>query len=477
MTRDATQTPATTLSRTWQSAAGVPDRSKTRRRTDVSGDAAGRRLALPCHTVRVADSWRLRERVSMSNVGARRRAVSLWPSAVVLGVADALGLGLIRNLGVQGVPVVAVDAHRRTIGFASRYSVAQRVTDLHHDEAGFVRDLVAIGRGLPTRPVLFTGDEKYLEVVSRHLDVLAEHFAVPMCPRGTMERIADKGEQLEAALRVGVPTPVTVRLAGVRDLARAADLVPFPAVLKPVTPLDRLRLMNLTGAKAIPVRDPEHLHEAYEPIRSCGPLLLQEVIPGDDDQILLAATYHDARSRPLAVFTGRKLRQHPRGFGNTRAGESLWDQEVADLMLRLLAEFEYQGISDVEFKRDARDGSLKLMEINARQGLWGTLATAAGVNLTYVAYRDAIGSPVTALPQKDGVGWLDSIHDVADSLREVRRREMRIGGWLGSLGAVRADAILSLRDPAPAAIEVAGTAARHLRPGSSRRAAGAAARA
>ena len=399
----------------------------------------------------------------MRSMGVRRRGVATWPPAVVLGMTDALGLGLVRNLGVHGVPVVAVDAHRRAIGFASRYCIAQRITDLHHDEAGFVRDLIAIGRGRTARPVLFTGDEEYLDVVARHLDVLAEHFAVPMCPRDTMDRIADKSEQLLTAQRVGVPAPVSVRLDGSDDIARAADLVPFPAVLKPVTPLERLRLLSRTGAKAIPVPDTQHLRGAYEPIKSCGRLMLQELVPGDDDQILLAGTYHDARSRPLAVFTGRKLRQHPRGFGNTRAGESLWDQEVADLMLRLLAEFQYHGISDVEFKRDARDGSLKLMEINARQGLWATLATAAGVNLTYVAYRDAIGSPVTAPPQRDGVGWVDSIHDVPDSLREVRRHEIRLGDWLASLGGVRADAVLSLRDPAPAAMEVARVGRVHLR--------------
>ena len=406
----------------------------------------------------------------MKGPRVRRRGMSAWPPAVVLGASDALGLGLIRNLGVHCVPVVAVDSPRRAIGYASRYSVAQRVTDLHHDEAAFVRDLIAIGRGRPTRPVLFTGDEDYLDVVSRNLDILAEYFAVPLCSRSTMERIVDKGEQLEAARRAGVPTPVTVRLAGEDDLARVADLVPYPALLKPVTPPGQLRLMNLTGAKAIPVQDPKHLREAYEPIRSCGTLLLQELVPGADDQVLLAGTYHDARSRPLAVFAGRKLRQHPRGFGNTRAGESLWDQEVADLTLRLLAEFQYHGISDVEFKRDARDGSLKLMEMHARQGLWGTLATSAGVNLTYVAYRDAIGSPVTAPPQRDGVGWVDSISDVADSFREARRHEIRVRDWLRSLGNVRADAVLSLRDPLPAAIEVAQVAARHLPTGARLRA-------
>jgi predicted ATP-grasp superfamily ATP-dependent carboligase len=402
------------------------------------------------------------ERYVVIKLGTAPHEDTSRPAAVVLGVDDALGLGLIRNLGVHGVPVFAVDARRRAIGFASRYGIAQRVTDLRRDEVGFVRDLIAIRRGLSAPPVLLTGDEEYLDVVARNLDVLAEHFAIRMCPSSTMERLADKEEQLLAAQRAGVPAPVAVRIAGPDDLRRAADLVPFPALLKPVTPLERLRLMKLAGAKAVPVRDPAQLREKHEAIKACGTLMLQELIPGDDDQILLAGAYHDARSRPLAVFTGRKLRQHPRGFGNTRAGESLWDQEVADLMLRLLAEFQYQGISDVEFKRDARDGSLKLMEINARQGLWATLATAAGVNLTYTAYRDAIGSPVTAPPQRDGVGWVDSIHDVPDSLREVRRDEMRPGDWFASLAGVRADAVLSLRDPAPAAMEVVRVAWAHL---------------
>ena len=181
--------------------------------------------------------------------------------------------------------------------------------------------------------------------------------------------------------------------------------MPFPAVLKPVTPLERLRLLSRTGAKAIPVPDPQHLRETYEPIESCGRLMLQELVPGDDDQNLLAGTYHDARSRPLAVFTGRKLRQHPRGFGNARAGESLWDQKVADLMLRLLAEFQYHGISEVEFKRIPG----RFVEADGDQptsGVMGDAGDRRRSHLTYLAYRDAIGRPVTAPPQRTvWAGW------------------------------------------------------------------------
>ena len=154
--------------------------------------------------------------------------------------------------------------------------------------------------------------------------------------------------------------------------------MPFPAVLKPLVPM---ALRRRTGLKVALVERRDRLDEAFRRFGSCGALLLQEVVPVCDDAVFIAGTYHDAASRPLAVFTGRKLRQHPKGFGDTRAGESRWCDELAGVTLRLLDGARYHGIADVEFKRDERDGRLKLMEVNARQGLWGPLATASGVNL------------------------------------------------------------------------------------------------
>ena len=65
--------------------------------------------------------------------------------------------------------------------------------------------------------------------------------------------------------------------------------------------------------------------------------------------------------------------------------------------------------------------------------------------------------------QRDGVRWVDGIHDVADTLRELRRGEVRFGDWVNSLRGVRADAVLSLRDPGPAAIEIGRVGSRVLR--------------
>jgi predicted ATP-grasp superfamily ATP-dependent carboligase len=151
----------------------------------------------------------------------------------------------------------------------------------------------------------------------------------------------------------------------------------------------------------------------------------------------------------LATFTGRKLRQHPRQFGVTRLAESRWIEEVAHLTRRFLEAIPYHGLYDLEFMLDPRDGRYKFIEINARQPLWVPLATAAGVNLSLIAYRDLLGHPLKAQRQRDGVNWTNLWQDAPDSLAEWRRGELSLAEWLRPLARVRADAWLSLSDPSP----------------------------
>jgi predicted ATP-grasp superfamily ATP-dependent carboligase len=127
--------------------------------------------------------------------------------------------------------------------------------------------------------------------------------------------------------------------------------------------------------------------------------MVQELVPGGDDSLFTLGSYVDRRGTPLAVFSGRKLRQTPPGIGTCRLGEALWVEEVVDRGFALLRAFSYTGISQVEFKRDPRSGRLKLMEINARLWQWHGLAAACGADPVQAAYLDLTGrrvDPVTS---------------------------------------------------------------------------------
>ncbi|MCB1092704.1 MAG: hypothetical protein KDL87_14305, partial [Verrucomicrobiae bacterium] len=146
--------------------------------------------------------------------------------------------------------------------------------------------------------------------------------------------------------------------------------------------------------------------------------VLQEIIPGEDDQLYTLGTAISASGNVTAIFTGRKLRQMPPKFGICRAGESCDEPTIVDLGVRLLKRFDYFGVSQVEFKYDARDGKFKLMEINPRTWAWVAIAERVGVNLAFHYYLDAFGKEPPFASQRPGKTlWFGLYDDIRYSFR------------------------------------------------------------
>ena len=154
------------------------------------------------------------------------------------------------------------------------------------------------------------------------------------------------------------------------------------------------------------------------------------------------------------IFCGRKLLQAPAGVGTCRVGVAEWDDEAVDGARRLLHALGFHGISQVEYKRDPRDGTLRLMEVNARLWQWHSLAAACGVDLVQMAYRDAIGEPVAARTSRgsDGRRWVALVRHV----RESRRERLGLRRTLFPLRPPFTEPVFSLHDPMPAVHQLVG---------------------
>jgi predicted ATP-grasp superfamily ATP-dependent carboligase len=378
--------------------------------------------------------------------------------AVVMHVAFAAGLGVIRDLATFDVPVLGLDPNPRAIGLRSRYAAGMVCPDPKQDEEAFLTFLEDLGGRLPRRGVLFPTHDEYVWPISRHAARLEPCFHVPFSRWDVMERLYDKRSQLEAAWSVGVDTPRTVFVDSHEALERGAAEIGFPALFKPV---ESLAFKTRFRRHVLEIRTRDELERVYERVADCGTLMLQEIVPGGDEELWTYGSYLDPQSRPMAEFTGHKLRQHPVGFGHCRMALSRWDDELAAAGLRLLQELRYHGVSQVEFKRDVRDGRYRLMEINARHWMWHSLAAASGVNLSLAAYRDAVGRPYVARRQVDGRKWVVALTDVLDAQAEFRRGERKVGPWLASYAGTAQDGVLSLRDPVPGLL-AAGRLARNV---------------
>jgi D-aspartate ligase len=178
-------------------------------------------------------------------------------------------------------------------------------------------------------------------------------------------------------------------------------------------------------------------------------VVVTEVVPGPDESFCSYYTYL-VDGEPLFHYTKRKLRQHPIHFGDGTFHVSEDVPEARELGLRLFRAAGLRGLGNVEFKRDARDGRLKLIECNLRLTAADPMIRAGGLDLPHLLYERACGRPGPPLP---GGGrrtrqW-HPVKDVRALLQYRRTGELSTGSWLRSLRGSTCLPLFSLSDPGP----------------------------
>lgn len=376
--------------------------------------------------------------------------------AVVLQASGPNGLGIVRALGREGIPVIACDHDPRALGLLSRYATPCFTRNPLTDPTGFADDVVALGGRLAAPGVLFATHDETLIALGPHEERLAGRFHRPWSPWERMGPALDKAAQHAAARACGFPVPASVVVRDEGDLAAVAGELRFPVVVKPRrAPEFRAR----AHAQLLECVNIEQLRRVWDIVGPYEPQVC-EMIPGGDERIWTLGSYRDAAGVPLASFTGRKLRQWPTRFGTGRAAEAHWDAEYAARGHRLLDELGFHGLSQLETKRDPRDERDYLIEVNTRSWLWIDLAVAAGVNLPLAAYLDAVGRPRTwPAGHRSDIRWLLTSKHIGGSLREIHAREWTWGEFLATLRPPWRDGVWARDDPAPAR----GQLARQLR--------------
>ena len=371
--------------------------------------------------------------------------------ALILG-ADYRGLGVARSLGRHGVPVWVVAERGEPLATVSRY--ARRSVRWPEPEVqsrvDFLLELAA-SRDLQGWALIPSGD-RTAAMIARNHAALEPAYALTTPPWDVLRWAYDKRLTHELADRVGVASPRTVRAGAGFDPA-VAD-VAFPAVLKPAIKEDS---NALTTAKAWLIDDRPTLERRYREAASLIEpelLIVQELIAGGGEaQFSYAALCRDGV--PQASITARRTRQYPADFGRASTFvETVEYPEVVEPSLRLLRELRYTGLIEVEFKRDPRDGVLKLLDMNPRVWGWHTLCGRAGVDFPWLQWLSLCGERVPAAEARAGVGWLRLTTDTPTAVKELFGRRLELREYARSLRRPRESAIFAWDDPLPGLAEV-----------------------
>jgi len=374
--------------------------------------------------------------------------------AVILYMSH-LGLGLARALGREGVRVFALDPHREALGMNSRYVSPVITPDIKAGEGRYLDFLLEFGRSLPARAVLYPTGDPTVVLVSRERDALARCYDFVMPEHATVLKLLTKDGLDAVAREHGIPAPRTVIPADRSAVEAAARDLAFPVILKPAES-HAWKAREITdiigvGTKVVPCATPDELLANYDRIAAHDPaVVVQEVVPGEDERLAYCCFYVGRSGEMLGFFAGRKRRVLPPGFGSASMAESMADPALADATLRLVRAVGYRGLGGVEFKLDPRDNTYKLIEFNARFGLWDALGARCGVNLALIAWRDAQGLPVQPrLEYRTGVKWVSIERDLSAFRLYRRQGKLTTRQWLRSLAGEKMWAVFAWDDLAP----------------------------
>jgi predicted ATP-grasp superfamily ATP-dependent carboligase len=299
-------------------------------------------------------------------------------------------LAAVRSLGSKGIRTVVAEKTRFNPSAFSKYCTKAVISpDPKEEPERYLIWLIKTLSQEQCDAALFM-DEATMRIAVNHRHELEKICQVLLPPAESYAATIDKSLTMSIAEKLGVPVPRTVELphhaAPTEQLLHelTKDLK-YPLVIKP---------RSSNGSRGIRfVDDKELLVEIYASVHNQYPYpLIQERIPKGPKYD--ACFCYDSNQRLVASYIQKQVRNYPLDRGPSTVHESVKFPELVEYSKKLLDHLSWNGVADVEFMVDPRDGTPILMEINPR--FWSSthLSVRCGVDFPWLVYQLALGKEV-----------------------------------------------------------------------------------
>ena len=376
------------------------------------------------------------------------------PVAVVFSLFET-GLGIARSLGQQGIKVIGVD-FKKDIAWYSRYVkplICPHPLKQMETFLGWIKQNFS---GSEKKIPAFLSSDDFLASFSINRSVLSEFFLFNLADSHLLDKIANKHSQYLLAKNAGIQQPETRILINKEDIhSMDLDDFHFPVFIKGLD-VNSWRERISGTIKGFPADSVDDLYrKTVDIIDQNVPIIIQEIIKGPDTNHCKYNAYIGLDGQTKAEFTLRKIRQNPIHFGVGAVVESIYDVDLIAEGRKLFKGINFTGIGSAEFKRDEKDGQLKLIEINPRYWQQNYLSTACGVNFPYINYCDLNEIPVANNPDfKNGIKWVNRYMDVDSFLKYRKEGVLTFSAWRKSLKGKKVYSDFTWDDPIPGFYEI-----------------------
>lgn len=317
------------------------------------------------------------------------------------------GLGVVRSLAPLGVRCFILYNDRDDPCLATRYGVKIRVPGI--SAADVLSALRRIKAETGRKAVLFLTNDVSVASISRNREAFRELVELPLPDHDVVDALLQKDRCRALYEEAGIDQPETVCLTrgGADD---GLDRLRYPCILKasekPDGYSERFRKAYIV----------ESAHEARAVFSTMEGFVdravIQEWIEGQEADIYFGLSVMGRDGRPAAAFCGRKINSWPPRMGNTARCVPAPELQgpVLETTTRFFERVGLVGFGALEFKRDARDGRLCVIEPTVfRPDYQAEIATLNGINLPEAYYCLATGQSFSATNSTNACGWSDPV--------------------------------------------------------------------
>jgi predicted ATP-grasp superfamily ATP-dependent carboligase len=363
---------------------------------------------------------------------------------VIIDANWVTAIGVIRSLALEDIPSISLTRRKFGLGRYSNQTIGLVCPDYQIFPERFLEFMVDLGKHLKKPGIIMPTDDLVLERLMQFDEELSPYYLKTFPEPKILGNAMNKYNQYLAAKSIGLPVPYSIAPDNESDLdAWPKDF--FPCVVKGRKGKYFFEHFNV---QAILIQNYAGLQNIYR--QSMGiPLIIQDFIPGDDNELYAYTSFISQTGECLTEFTSHKTQQVPARLGILRRGKSKSIPELRDQSRLLLKKLNFKGFSYIEYKLDSRDGQYKLIEINARFWKNFFMATLAGINFPYIAYLSNIRSSIPKhKKQKEGVEWVFWIEEILYLLMDLFTKKTRLKDWFKDRPKGK-DVIFGWKDPLP----------------------------
>ena len=327
--------------------------------------------------------------------------------AIVIADDHYNGLGVIRSLGEQNVPVILVlTSDGSTVIDKSKY--VNSVIRVRHSSDEIVDALQRIIKD-DHECAIYPLSDFAAVTIDEHRD-LFKNCGVPHA-NGKMRELMNKHTLAGLFKEKGVLVPYHEEII-INDLL---DLKwdRYPAIIKPLASVEGMKTDIVT------VRGVSEAQDALSTLRLKGysRVLIEEFVTAKDEFMIEVLGYVDKSGEPHFSKVVHKIREYPISNGST--AYAFFDEEAEyidfDALRKAVIATGYYGVFDIEYKY--ANGKAYFIEMNFRNGAPAYAVTMSGFNIAYEWLCDFQGKPFQATSSAKNMHFMCEHRDVFNMVK------------------------------------------------------------